>query len=68
MQTLTITVDDQGKMNVTGPIGNKLLAFGMLELAKDCIVKHHEQEEMKRAMNSIQPGTLSDLAVLEGRQ
>jgi hypothetical protein len=31
---LIITMDDAGNVSVSGPIENKLLCFGMIELAK----------------------------------
>ena len=32
-----------GAINVTGPIGNTVIAFGMMEAAKDVILKHIEK-------------------------
>lgn len=43
-QVLTITINEQGQLNVSGPINNKLLAYGMLELAKECVAEHHRQQ------------------------
>jgi hypothetical protein len=34
---LLITMDDAGNVNVSGPIENKLLCFGMIEMAKPAI-------------------------------
>ena len=34
---LIITMLENGAINVTGPIGNKTLCYGMLESAKDAI-------------------------------
>ena len=37
MLQLTITLQDDGQLQVSGPIQNKALAYGLLELAKDAI-------------------------------
>lgn len=34
---LLITLKRDGKVEVTGPIQNKLVAYGMLEMARDAI-------------------------------
>ena len=40
---LRITWDQlTGAINVTGPIQNKVLAFGMMEAAKEAVTKYHE--------------------------
>ena len=38
-QTITITLKD-GQIGVNGPIENKLFCLGLLELAKDLIIKY----------------------------
>ena len=41
---LTITLDQAtGNVNVTGPIDNKFVAFGMIEMAKEAISEWHRQ-------------------------
>ena len=40
---LLITIDERG-CNVQGSIDNKLIAFGMLELAREAIQQHHAQK------------------------
>lgn len=40
---IIITITDNG-CQVQGAIDNKLVAFGMLELAKEAISKHHAQK------------------------
>jgi hypothetical protein len=52
-EQLTITLTDEGKLSIAGSINNKLLAYGLLEAAKDAIRLHHEQQQ-----NRIQPVTL----------
>ena len=40
---ILITLDERG-CNVQGQIENKLVAFGMLELAKEAIQTHHAKK------------------------
>jgi hypothetical protein len=40
---LIITLTDDGKINVNGAIENKMLAYGLLETAKEAICDHHKQ-------------------------
>ncbi len=35
--TLTIMMEEDGRIGVNGPIDNKILCYGMLELAKQAI-------------------------------
>jgi hypothetical protein len=44
---ITITVDDGGQMNVAGSLENKMIAYGMLEVAKE-VVKHMHDENARR--------------------
>lgn len=37
---LVITMDDRGVVQVTGPLGNKHLCYGLLGLARDAIYEH----------------------------
>lgn len=41
---ITIRVDDNGNVNVSGPISNKLMCYGMLELARDAIKNFAEKQ------------------------
>jgi hypothetical protein len=44
--TLTITMNMQnGQVSVSGPIDNKLMAYGMLASAKDAIYDYGKQQE-----------------------
>lgn len=56
---LVITLDDNQKLDVKGPIQNKLVVFGMLELAKEAIIKFHDQAEQR-----VQPAAPEDVAAL----
>ena len=56
MQTLTITFDETtGKLGLDGPIQNKLLAYGMLELAKDALRAFNEQSKQTIIPATIVP-------------
>lgn len=52
---LAIMLDDAGNVTVNGPIDNRLLIFGMLEMAKDAINNHHIAQQ-KRIVQ-VAPGT-----------
>ena len=47
---LRIIMDENGQINVSGPIDNKVLAYGLLECAKDAIFQAQQQSQ-----NRIQP-------------
>lgn len=56
MQTLTITFDETtGKLGLEGPIQNKILAYGLLELAKDGIRQFSEQNKQTIIPATIVP-------------
>ena len=38
---LVITLEDDGRISVEGPIENKIACYGLLEGARDAIQKHH---------------------------
>jgi ArsR family metal-binding transcriptional regulator len=38
---IIITITPDGSINVTGPIHDKTLCYGLLEAAKDAIREHH---------------------------
>ena len=42
---LKIVMDDNGQVSVSGPIQNKILAYGLLEVARDAIHEHSEQSK-----------------------
>jgi len=47
---MRILINDAGQVSVTGPIDNKLVCYGLLEVAKECIRDHHE-----KAKTLVQP-------------
>lgn len=52
---LVIKVDDDtGQASVTGPIDNLLVAYGLLEIGRDVIQKHNQQQ----ASRIVQPAVL----------
>ena len=44
--TLTIELQPDGKVGVTGPIDNKVLCYGMLEAARDAIKDFNDKKRM----------------------
>jgi hypothetical protein len=58
-QQMIITLNDDGRINLQGPINNKIAAYGLLELAKDAIKEYHEQQARR-----VQPATPDQLAAL----
>lgn len=58
---IVITLDDTGRLNVDGSIDNKLIAYGLLELAKEAIVAHHAAQERK-----VQPVSAAERLALAG--
>ena len=43
--TMTITMRHSGEMAVSGPIQNKILCYGMLEIARQCIQDHGKGDD-----------------------
>lgn len=41
---LTITLNDDGTVSVTGPIDNQLACYGMLEMARDALSAHTQNK------------------------
>lgn len=41
---LTITMDKDGSVRVSGPIGNKVLCYGILESAREAIADWHKAQ------------------------
>lgn len=60
MLTLTITFDPQSRqINVSGPINDKTLCYGLLESAKDAIRDH-----CAKTTSGIVPAAAADLNTL----
>lgn len=55
---LVITLTPEGRFNCSGPIENKLLCYGLLEMAKEAVSKHVPSK-------IVQPSG-EDLAILKG--
>jgi hypothetical protein len=58
---LTITLDDNAEISVQGPIGNKLICYSMLELARDAIKDHHD-----RARRVMDPPRIAIVGAMPG--
>jgi len=44
---LKITLDDTGQISLAGPLDNKLICYGLLELAKEAVQKIHDQAQRR---------------------
>ena len=49
-QTLTITLTDEGQVTVNGPLGEKVLCYGLLETARDVIQAYRADAQTKIVM------------------
>lgn len=59
---LTITLTSDGRLQVTGPIEQPVLAYGMLEAAKDAVRTYKEQQQRLVQPVSLEtPGALRNL-------
>jgi hypothetical protein len=59
---LVISLDDAGRVNVEGPIENKLFVYGLLELGKEAIKQYHDEAEKR-----VKPATAAErLAIVGG--
>lgn len=45
---MIISMDETGQVEVNGPIENKVVALGLLEVAKDAIIKFHDKSSDER--------------------
>ncbi len=52
---MTISLLDNGNVTVTGPLDDKILSYGMLEIAKQIVQKHKEEPLVKLAQPAIIP-------------
>ncbi len=57
---MVITVTEQGQVNVTGPLDNPLVAYGLLEVAKDTLRNHFAAAQQA----AIKPATPEDVRTL----
>ena len=44
--TITITLSEDGKFSCAGPLDNKVLCYGLLELAKESVAKHTQRVKL----------------------
>jgi hypothetical protein len=50
---LVITLDEAGQVSVQGPIEQKIVCYGLLEVARDAIAEHHA----RLAQRLVQPAS-----------
>ena len=53
MQRLVIELDDKGQLNINGPIQNKVLCLGMLELAKSLVIDFKAEDLPKVVVSPV---------------
>lgn len=58
--TITITMTQDGQLAVNGNIENKLMAYGMLELAKEAVAEFHKAQDRR-----VQPVGADSLRLLK---
>lgn len=54
--TLTITMGDDGQVAVNGPLGDKLICYGLLELAKESIEQWNRDHARRVQPVALLPG------------
>jgi hypothetical protein len=57
--TLVITMDEHNQIGVSGPIGNKLLCYGMLAVAHDAIKDFNDNAAKKSSIDLVTGHALS---------
>ena len=55
MVKIEIEMDDQGRVSFNGPLGNKVLCYGLLQVAAD-IVRNAKMPESQIAVVGAIPG------------
>lgn len=50
---LEIALFANGSVGVNGPIHDKILSFGLLEMAKDAVREHHQNQQREHAKNIV---------------
>jgi len=61
--TLTITMEETGGVHVSGPLDNKVLCYGLLEVAKDIVLDHEKKKEQR----IVPPGPVG-MSLLHGNK
>ena len=51
---LEIVLQDDGRVYVSGPIENKILSFGMLEMAKIAVMQYNKNELIQKVPANAQ--------------
>lgn len=53
-QKITITLHKDGQITMDGPLGNKVLCYGLLEIAKDLVRNYVQSPIMKPTNGGLQ--------------
>lgn len=56
---LEITMTDTGQVSIVGPIENQLLAYGMLEIARNLVYDTNKKREESRIVQPVFGGPMS---------
>jgi len=59
--TLTITLSEAGQVSCTGPLENRLICYGLMELAKE-VIREHSANMNRRVI----PASPADQLALRG--
>jgi hypothetical protein len=62
MTELKIQMDDTGKINVSGPLHDQILCFGLLEIAKQVVIDNGKLAQLQKINNIVKP----DLKLVKG--
>lgn len=62
--SLTIDVDDAGRVSVQGPLENQLVCYGLLEVARDAIQAHVAAQMSAK----VKPASPSDIIAIGSRR
>jgi len=55
MIKVALTIGDDGKPALEGPIDNKILTLGLLELAKECLLEYHRNKAAGNESRIVRP-------------
>lgn len=53
MLTLKVILTDEGQVSVEGPLENKLICIGLLELAKEAVKNYNSSQIIRPVSNEL---------------
>lgn len=60
MIEITITMGDDGNVNVKGPLGDRRMMYALLEIAKDIV-----RDMANKSQNLIQPANIMPSGIIQ---